>query len=115
MKTSERGLRADIYVWIVAAEAWEPATVFDEPVARRVLFPAIDRSLTREEAAAFVTGFNEQMLAHGGRRWAIARRCAWHWSETERVALRECGWVDGGSEVDGSLARAVPVGDDLRR
>jgi hypothetical protein len=65
--------RAHVRVWIVAAEAWTPGTLFDEPPASRVLFPALDGCVTRQEAAEFVAGFNEQMLPHGGRRWAVAR------------------------------------------
>jgi hypothetical protein len=65
--------RANVRVWIVATEAWTPGTLFDEPPASKVLFPALDGCVTRREAAEFVTGFNEQMLPHGGRRWAVAR------------------------------------------
>lgn len=65
--------RANVRVWIVAAEAWTPGTLFDEPPASTVLFPALDGCVTRREAAEFVSGFNEQMLPHGGRRWAVAR------------------------------------------
>lgn len=63
----------NVRVWIVATEAWTPGTLFDEPPASTVLFPALDGCVTRREAAEFVAGFNEQMLPHGGRRWAVAR------------------------------------------
>jgi hypothetical protein len=103
MKTGERGAGGDVCVWIVATDAWEPLTPFDEPAARRVLFPALDRSLTRQEAAAFVAGFNEQMLAHGGRRWAIARRSMRSWSEERTAALMESGCeYEGGVVVAGA-------------
>ncbi|RIK82728.1 MAG: hypothetical protein DCC68_05690 [Planctomycetota bacterium] len=65
---------ADIRVWIVASQGWEPATLFDEPPASRPLFPGVERLLTRAEARAFVAGFNAEMLACAGRRWAVARR-----------------------------------------
>ena len=65
---------ADIRVWIVASQVWEPATPFDEPPASRPLFPGVERLLTRAEARAFVAGFNAEMLAFGGQRWAVARR-----------------------------------------
>jgi hypothetical protein len=84
MNMNERRRRADIRIWIVAAEAWEPASVFDEPPASVALFPALDRGLTRREATEFVMGFNEQMLQRGGRRWAVARRVA---ARADEVAL----------------------------
>lgn len=86
MNESKRGRRAEIRVWVVAAAAWEPASVFDEPPTMRPLFPAVEEMLSREEAAAFVAGFNEQMLADGGRRWAIARRVVAR--EDEMLAAR---------------------------
>lgn len=69
-------VQADVRVWVVAADAWRPATAFDEPTTFRALFPAIDRPLTLAEASAFVDGFNAEMLASGGCRWAVARRVA---------------------------------------
>lgn len=65
---------ANVRVWVVAAEPWQPDTLFDEPPGGTVLFAALDRRLTRREAEQFVAGFNEQMLPLGGRRWAVARR-----------------------------------------
>jgi hypothetical protein len=73
MRTIERERCADVRIWVVATRAWEPESVFDEPPTSDALFPALDRVLTREEAAEFVAGFNEQMLAVGSRRWAVAR------------------------------------------
>jgi hypothetical protein len=65
---------ANLRVWVVATEAWQSDSLFDEPDVATVLFPAVERCLTRREAEHFVAGFNEQMQPLGGRRWAIARR-----------------------------------------
>lgn len=64
---------ANVRVWVVAAEPWQPDSLFDEPRAATALFPALERCLTRGEAEQFVAGFNEQMLTVGGRRWVVAR------------------------------------------
>ncbi len=65
---------ADVRVWVVAAEAWQPESLFDVPPRSTALFPATERCLTGAEAEQFVAGFNEQMFPLGGRRWSVARR-----------------------------------------
>ncbi|MEX2187517.1 MAG: hypothetical protein WD875_12015 [Pirellulales bacterium] len=92
---------ANVRVWVVAAEAWHPDSLFDEPQRSTVLFPATERCLTEPEAEQFVAGFNEQMLPLAGRRWSIARRVTLGGDLTTGQRLG-----DSHADEDKSIARA---------
>jgi hypothetical protein len=61
-------------IWITAPTAWEPSHWHDRPSQARVVAPAADGLFTAAQAAAFLEGFNTQLLHEPKRVWGIAVR-----------------------------------------
>ncbi len=59
-------------VWIAEFEAWQPAAWYDVPPRATALEPACPECLTAAQAALFLQGFNEAMLADLRQLWAVA-------------------------------------------
>ena len=64
-----------IRVWIARFEqGWHPRYWDEVPPTALIVEPAVDRSMSLQEAALFIEGFNREALANPStRRWAIAR------------------------------------------
>jgi hypothetical protein len=61
-------------IWITAPAAWQPSHWQDRPSQARVVAPAADGLFTAEQAAAFLEGFNTQLLHEPKQVWGIAVR-----------------------------------------
>jgi len=73
MRTSNHGSRK-YRIWITAPAAWEPLHWHDRPSQARVVAPAAEGLFTAAQAAAFLEGFNTQLLHEPKRLWGIAVR-----------------------------------------
>lgn len=72
MVGTRRNLRQVYRLWISRYEAWAPNRWDDVPPEAVALEPAIDGVYSAAQAAAFVEGFNTEMLRDPQRRWAVA-------------------------------------------
>ena len=62
-----------VRVWIVQYDRWQPRHWHDVPTHARVVAPLDERTWPADEAELIVAGFNQEMLASGENRWAVAR------------------------------------------
>lgn len=58
-------------VWIVVTKDWRPEGWRDVPRCAKVVEAATAASLSAEDAALFVEGFNRQMLVEERGLWAV--------------------------------------------
>lgn len=72
MIATRRNSRQVYRLWISRYESWAPSRWDDVPPEALALEPAIDGVYSSAQAAAFVEGFNTEMLRDAQRRWAIA-------------------------------------------
>jgi hypothetical protein len=61
-------------IWITAPAAWQPLHWHDRPSQARVVALATEGLFTAEQAAAYLEGFNTQLLHEPKRVWGIAVR-----------------------------------------
>ena len=59
-------------LWIGRVGTWRPQRWHDLPPRFVAQQPADDVAYSARHALAFIEGFNHQMLASGGRHWAVA-------------------------------------------
>ena len=72
MVSMRRNSRQVYRLWISRYDGWAPNRWDDIPPEAVALEPAIDGVYSSAQAAAFVEGFNTEMLRDAQRRWAIA-------------------------------------------
>lgn len=72
MVGTRRNLRQVYRLWISRYEGWAPNRWDDVPPEAVALEPAVEGVYSAAQAAAFVEGFNTEMLRDVQRRWAVA-------------------------------------------
>lgn len=101
MEGFEPGGSRRFRVWIAVCENWQPTAWNDVPAAAVACEPVADALYDEREAAAFVQGFNQAMLAEPRQLWAVA----------VPVTLRLEGDAQAGRPIAGHAfdAHALPL------